>query len=89
MKHKFPQYLSSPYQVLWMETDDMAIFFILLLLFLMFPGWFWFIFMIVVTYLYTVTKKKYPRGFLKHVLYFVGLISFSKYPTFFENDFHE
>ncbi|RMG69972.1 MAG: type IV conjugative transfer system protein TraL [Nitrospirae bacterium] len=89
MKKKFPQYLSAPYQVLWMEVDEMAVFFTLLIFVYIFTSWITFFLMIIGTYLYSVTKKKYPRGFLKHCLYFLGFIDMKGYPTFFEKEFLE
>jgi type IV conjugative transfer system protein TraL len=88
-KKRFPQYLSSPYQVLWMESDELAIFLIFLILALVFSSWLLVVLMCGGPYVYSVLKKKYPRGFLRHVLYFTGLISMRGYPSFFESDFME
>lgn len=88
MEKRFPQYLSSPYQVLWFEADDLAIVFICFLLAMIFGYIFW-IALFLVPYLYMKAKKKYPRGFLKHVLCFAGVVSFKGYPGFFEKNFNE
>lgn len=85
---RFPQYLSCPYQVLWLETDDMGVFFAFFILALMFGGWFYLL-MVVMPFLYGRFKHKYPRGFLKHMLYFTGIINIKRYPTFYENHFVE
>jgi type IV conjugative transfer system protein TraL len=85
---KFPRYLSSPLQVLWFESDEIALIAICYTLGLLFGliGW---IMMVVVPYLYSRIKKNYPRGFLKHCLYFIGLLHLKGYPIFFEKEFLE
>lgn len=85
---KFPQYLSSPYQILWFETDDLAIVMIFFLLALLFGHIFW-LMVLVGPYIYTKIKKRYPRGFLRHILYFLGLIKMKGYPSYFEKEFTE
>jgi hypothetical protein len=40
-------------------------------------------------YVYIRAKKKYPRGFFKHILYFFGLTKLEGYPTYHERDFVE
>jgi type IV conjugative transfer system protein TraL len=87
-KKRFPQYLSSPFQVLWFETDELVIVVVFLIFALIFGYLFW-LFLFVGPYLYTRLKKKYPRGFLRHVLYFIGLIRIKGYPSYFEKEFFE
>jgi len=87
-KKRFPQYLSSPFQVLWFETDELIIAFAFLIFALIFGYLFWLL-LFVGPYLYTRLKKKYPRGFLRHVLYFIGLIRIKGYPSYFEREFIE
>lgn len=87
-KKRFPQYLSSPFQVLWFETDELMIVFGFLIFALLFGYIFWLL-LFVGPYLYTSIKNKYPRGFLRHVLYFAGLIHLKGYPSFFEKEFFE
>ena len=40
-------------------------------------------------YLYSKAKKKYPRGFLKLVLYQMGFIKLNGYPNYFMKTFIE
>jgi type IV conjugative transfer system protein TraL len=87
-KKRFPQYLSSPFQVLWFETDELVIVVVFLIFALIFGYLFWLL-LFVGPYLYTRLKKKYPRGFLRHVLYFIGLIRLKGYPSYFEKEFFE
>jgi type IV conjugative transfer system protein TraL len=87
-KKRFPQYLSSPFQVLWFETDELVIVVVFLIVALIFGYLFWLL-LFVGPYLYTRLKKKYPRGFLRHVLYFIGLIRIKGYPSYFEKEFFE
>jgi type IV conjugative transfer system protein TraL len=87
-KKRFPQYLSSPFQVLWFETDELIIVFTFLIFALIFGYLFWLL-LFLGPYLYTRLKKKYPRGFLRHMLYFIGLIHIKGYPSYFEKEFFE
>jgi len=44
---------------------------------------------VLLPYLYIKTKKKYPRGFVKHIFYILGFIKFGGYPTYHEKEFIE
>lgn len=88
MNMKFPKYLSSPYQVLWFESDDIALIAMFLTLALIFGNVFW-ILLFAGPVVYMKFKKHYPRGFLKHLLYFIGFVKFHGYPQFFEKEFLE
>jgi len=85
---RFPQYLNAPFQVLWLEADELAIFFGGFIFVLLYGGMFWFL-MFLLPWGYSKLKKKYPRGFLKHCLYFAGLTRMHGYPCFFEDYFLE
>ena len=85
---KFPRYLHQPYRFLWFEKDEvylMVAFYILSLAFsfkllLLIPG---------VIYLYRREKRKWPRGFLRHALYRLGIVSFPGYPGGLAEKFFE
>jgi len=85
---RFPQYLSRPFQVLWAELDELAIFLALLTMALIYGGWTWLLF-VVGMYFYSRIKRRKPRGFLKHVLYVCGFIAMKNYPDYFQKEFHE
>jgi hypothetical protein len=85
---KFPQYLSRPFQVLWFEVDELAIFLFTLTVALVYGGLAWLVF-IAIQYLYTRTKRSKPRGFLKQLLYVGGFIRMKNYPEYFQQEFHE
>jgi len=86
MKRRFPQYLSSPFQVLWFETDELGIIFLFFTVALIYGGVSW-IMLLAGPWMYSKLKKKYPRGFLRHLLYFMGLVSMKGYPSYFEEEF--
>ncbi len=86
MPRRFPQYLSAPFQVLWFETDELGVLVIFFLLAMVFGSFFWLL-IVVGPYLYSRVKRKYPRGFLKHSLYFLGILKMKGYPLFFEQRF--
>ncbi len=86
---EFPAYLSAPFQVLWLEADDLGLFFIGLIIALLFSNLFTYAFMFLLPYSYSKFKKKYPRGFLQHTLYFMGFTRLERYPQFYETHFIE
>jgi len=88
MKKKFPQYLSKPFQILWFESDDLVIMLIFFVFAITFGSLFWLV-MFAAPYLYSKLKKRYPRGFFRHTLYFLGLIKLKGYPSYFEKEFQE
>lgn len=85
---RFPQYLSSPMQVLFWESDEVAIILTLLATAIVFGGVFWIV-MLLGSFLYSRIKKKYPKGFLKHVIYFSGMKDLKHYPSAFQSEFTE
>ena len=84
----FPQYLSKPIQVLWFESDELILSMFFFMLALIYGNLMWPIFF-VSQYFYVRTKKKKPRGYLKHLLYVLGLTKLSNYPDFWVREFHE
>lgn len=83
---RFPQYLSQPFQILWFEPDDMAFMAVGFIFAQKFGGIFW-ILMFALPWIYGRMKKRYPRGFLRHTLYFVGIAPMRGYPHFFQKHF--
>jgi type IV conjugative transfer system protein TraL len=85
---RFPRYLTAPIQVLWMEADDLAViaFGYMMGILIGFVG---FSAMVIFPVIYARLKKRYPRGFMKHALYFIGFLELRGYPTFFEKEFTE
>ena len=86
---RFPQYLNSPFTILWWEADEINVMMLCLGLAYVFGGWPLWISVLVLPWMYRRQKKAYPRGFLKHVLYFVGLSHLKNYPGYFESSFYE
>lgn len=82
------QYLSSPIQVLWFEADDIGIIFFCFTVSMVFGGFSWLV-ALLGPFLYRRCKTKYPKSFLKHMLYFSGLKSLKGYPNSFANHFQE
>jgi hypothetical protein len=88
MKYRFPQYLSLPYRVLWFEMDDLMFFLMSIVIAQSVGGWAW-LGLIIIPCLCTKVKRNYPRGFTKHMLYYIGLINFKNYPDHFIKEFVE
>jgi len=87
-KCKFPQYLGSPLQVLWLETDDLCLFFAFFTLAMIFGGVNW-ILAFGAPWIYSKLKRRYTKGFLVHFMFIIGLIEFKGYPIYFEKEFYE
>ena len=85
---RFPQYLSSPFQILWFEADELGILVICFALALLFGDLFW-LSLFAGPYLYSVLKRRYPRGYFKHLIYFMGLVKIEGYPSYFEESYEE
>lgn len=86
--YKFPRYLSSPLQILWFESDEISIIAICYAVSLLF-GWVGWFMMLLAPYYYSRAKKNNPRGFLRHLLYFIGYLKLKGYPIYQEKYFVE
>lgn len=85
---RFPQFLSSPIQVLWWEADELGVIFVCFTLAMIFGGAFWAL-LVLGPLAYGRLKKKHQRGFLKHALYIFGIRDLSPYPGPFVSRFTE
>ncbi len=85
----FPQYISSPTQVLWWELDQLAIAALSFTIALLQGGLLMWVAFFLVQFLYARTKQNKPRGFLQHVIYMFGLSKINNYPEYFEQEFNE
>ncbi len=88
LKQDFPQYLSAPFQILWYESDELALVFFFLVMALLYGTVCW-ILLLVGPYVYSRIKRQRPRGFLCHLLYMAGLIQMRNYPGYFDKEFSE
>ncbi len=88
MTKPFPQYLSAPLQVLWFEPDELGVVFAFFLFAMLYGSFFWALLFMAPWY-YSRIKRRYPRGFFRHVLYFAGLTGMKGYPSYFEERFIE
>lgn len=88
MNRKFPAYISQPFSVLWFELDDLLMMLMSIIVAQALGGWFW-LMVPISPYACTKLKTGAPRGFAKHVLYYLGIVKLPHYPTFFEKEFLE
>jgi type IV conjugative transfer system protein TraL len=88
MTKRFPQYLSAPLQVLWFEPDELGVVFTCFLFALIYGSFSWAL-LFIAPWQYSRAKKRYPKGFFRHFLYFVGITRMKGYPSFFEERFFE
>jgi len=89
MIKKFPEYLHRPFQVLWWEVDELGLYALVLLTWLIFENILALIIPLFLATRYSSFKKRYPRGFIKHFIYFLGFSSFKLYPDYWIDRFNE
>lgn len=89
MVKKFPEYLHRPLQVLWWESDELGLMMLALVIGMVFEHIIFWIVPFLGVFQYGKIKKKYPRGFIKHLMYFIGLVKFKHYPDYWEEVFQE
>lgn len=82
--------------MLWWEGDQIGVFITGLTISILMgkgvTGWgklFFWLMPIIPVYIYSKYKVKYPRGFFRHCLYFVGFMKITGYPEFFDKKFIE
>lgn len=83
-----PQYLSCGIQMLWWEQDEVVVLMVCLCLALFIGGYMW-LTLAICPAVYGRLKKNYPKGFLKHYGYSLGLMRLEGYPTAYEKHFVE
>ncbi len=82
------KYLHKPYRVIFFESDELvlillAVFSAMVISFKLVP-----VFAVGVYFLRKL-KPHLPRGFLRHIPYFLGLYRFRSCPSFFDSRFQE
>lgn len=87
-RHRLPQYLHRPLQILFFEADDFFAFGLGYLAGFMLGGWAWSL-ILILPLAYRAAKKGRPRGFLKHLAWAIGWAPMPGYPTYFDSEFHE
>ncbi len=88
MKVRTNKYLHKPFRLLWFEADEIFLFFVGLTFSIYVTPWIGLFFFFLIL-LIRRNKDKQPRGFIRHFFYYLGLLRFKGYPTFFENSFQE
>ena len=86
---RVPEYLDRPMTVVMFDMDEVIVFIACLYVWFMFGGWLLALFSVVVPWLYHRKKQDNPRGYIQHLLYFVGLQKLHNYPEYFDYEFHE
>jgi len=88
-QYKISKWLYRPYQLLFFDTEDIAVIAVFVSIAFIFGGWFLWILAFVGVYLILNEKKKRGRGFIKHLLYKAGIFKFKGCPSVFERKFFE
>ena len=82
------KYLHKPFRLLWFESDELFVFFLGAVLGFYISLWLLPMFF-TLGVIIRKTKEKQPRGFVRHFFYYIGVLRFKGYPTFFESEFQE
>ena len=85
-KSPIPVYLNRPVIIMAFESDTFIIAYMLTMCCFIFGSWF-LVVSIGAASGYAKAKAKFPRGFMIHGPYFIGLLRFKGYPDFFQKRF--
>jgi len=85
-KSPIPVYLNRPILILAFESDTFIVAYMLTMCCFILGGWF-FVVSLSASWGYAKAKSRFPRGFVIHGPYFLGLLRFRGYPTFFQKHF--
>ena len=86
---RVPEYLDRPMTVVMFDMDEVIIFIVCLYVWFMFGGWLLGALVMVVPWIYHKKKAENPRGYIQHLVYFIGLQKFKNYPEYFDYEFNE
>lgn len=87
-ERKFPMFLSDPFQVLWLQSDDLLLCVGGFMMGNFLGGWFWST-LILLPVMNMFLKKSQPRGYIKHLFYVFCLAIPKHYPEYFDREFLE
>lgn len=87
-KIRVPQYLHLPLQILWFDSEEVAIIIICYLFGLIFGGYAW-LTPVLGPCLYIYVKRRNPRGYLIHTCYRLGFADLKGYPGYQAREFYE
>lgn len=89
-EYRIPRFLHRPYQVLFLDSEDLGVIFFFFMVNMLFDlgklGW---IASILAVYFLFKLKRNGPRGYVKHLGYYVGVFKFKGAPGRFETKFYE
>lgn len=83
---KMPQFTAAPYQFAFVDDDELFVA-ICCLGVSMFVTWYLFLFCVFILFEYCTAKRRNPRGFLHHFMYYCGLAAQKAYPSTFVRKF--
>ena len=89
MKHKVPTMLNKPIMVSGIEIDVVAVVITLCFIPMILHNNWLFFGVPPLTIYYTKAKIKYNRGFIIHLLYFIGFVKLKGCPSYFVNTFRQ
>jgi len=88
MRVTTPKHLHKPFRILWFESDELLLIFGGLILGIYITPIF-FPILFGSAFVVRKMKTKFTRGFVRHLPYFLGLMRFRNYPSFFDSHFNE
>jgi type IV conjugative transfer system protein TraL len=86
---RFPQFLSNQIMIIWWELDEAMLILIMVFIWFVASSWITFALVIIVPWAFIKAKRRSSRGYLKHLLYRLGLAKLDGYPSAFHRSFLE
>jgi len=88
MKERMPKYLHKPLQILWFDVNEIVMIVIFYMFAMMFGGLAWFL-VILGPLILIPFKRKQPRGYIQHVICYLGYSKMIGYPLPVSKRFRE
>jgi len=83
---KMPQFTAAPYQFAFIDDDELFVA-ICCLGIALFVTWYSFLINVFIFFEYYEAKRRNPRGFLQHFMYYIGIGGQKSYPNTFVRKF--
>lgn len=88
-RRRFPQRLNTPIKIFFIEYDVFVISGVCVGLFIFTHKFIWVLLAFAIPIVFARIQKGKPRGYVRHILYMLGLTRLKGYPMSFEKRFHD
>ncbi|MFO1259326.1 MAG: hypothetical protein U1E78_13085 [Gammaproteobacteria bacterium] len=87
-EERMAKYLHLPLQILWFDSNEVALIFILYIMALCFGGLMW-VALVVLPFPLIRQKRQMSRGYFQHTIYQLGWMDLKGYPVSSARTFYE